>query len=69
MLLSGSVEALASKAMLAGVWAEPGVAVKLAVGFWFVGSGAVMVTWRVVDPVPPRVSVMVSVTVNVPAVA
>ena len=67
--MSGSVEALASNAMLAVVCAEPGVAVKLAVGFWLVGSGAVIDTVRVVDPVPPRVSVTVSVTVKVPAVA
>ena len=64
---SGSVEPLASNATLALVCAVAG-AVKLAVGFWFVGSGAVIVIGRVVVPVPPLVSVTVSVTVKVFAV-
>ena len=64
---SGSVEPLASNATLALVCAVAG-AVKLAVGFWFVGSGAVIVICRVVVPVPPLVSVTVSVTVKVFAV-
>ncbi len=65
--MSGSEEALASNATLALVCAVAG-AVKLAVGFWFVGSGAVMVICRVVVPVPPLASVTVSVTANVFAV-
>ena len=64
---SGSVEPLASNATLAFVCAELG-ALKAAVGFWFVGSGAVIVIGRVVVPVPPLVSVTVSVTVKVLAV-
>ena len=64
---SGSVEPLASNATLALVCAVAG-AVNAAVGFWFVGSGAVIVIWRVVVPVPPLVSVTVSVTVKVFAV-
>ena len=64
---SGSVEALASNATLAFVCAVAGCG-EAAVGFWFVGSGAVIVIGRVVVPVPPLVSVTVSVTVKVLAV-
>ena len=67
-MLSGSAEPLASNATLALVCAVVGVIVKLAVGFWFVGSGAVIVICRVVVPVPPLASVTVSVTVKVLAV-
>ena len=60
---SVSDDAVPLKLTACGAMPEDGVAVKLAVGATF---GAEMVAVRVVEAVPPLLSVTVSVTVKVP---